>query len=89
MPIRTNHPPGGSTAGANLVPPELLDVSQVAGRLNCSKRSVYRLADNGKMPRPVKLGTLVRWRVEELYRWIGQGCPEVGPIAKRQKFGAG
>ena len=45
---------------------ELLDVRAVAGLLDCSARHVYRLSDSGKMPRPVKLGQLVRWRRAEL-----------------------
>lgn len=59
----------------------LLDVGAVAEMLGCSTRHIYRLSDAGKMPRPVKLGALVRWRrstgdfrtgIEE---WIVAGCP--------------
>lgn len=53
----------------------LLDVKQVAGLLNCSARHVYRLSDGGNMPRPIKLGRLVRWNVQELEQWIAAGCP--------------
>jgi len=44
--------------------PELLDVRGVAALLGCSPRHVYRLADVGKMPAPVRLG-----------RWCGGGGP--------------
>jgi len=47
-----------------IVPPDLaalLDVKAVAALLRCSERHVYRMADAGKMPAPVKLGALVRW----------------------------
>ena len=54
---------------------ELLDVRGVATLLDCSTRHVYRLADAGRMPRPVKLGSLVRWRRAELDAWINAGCP--------------
>ena len=40
---------------------KLLDVQTVAGMLGCSPRHVYRLSDAGRMPGPVKLGSLVRW----------------------------
>jgi excisionase family DNA binding protein len=40
---------------------KLWDVDQVSEALNCSTRHVYRLAEAGKMPAPVKLGALVRW----------------------------
>lgn len=54
---------------------ELLNVGQVAGMLNICIRSVYRMADAGKMPRPVKLGSRVLWRRRELEKWIDAGCP--------------
>ena len=54
---------------------ELLDVGTVAAMLDCSKRHIYRLSDAGKMPRPVKLGALVRWRRSEIGEWLASGCP--------------
>ena len=54
---------------------QLLSVKQVATLLQCSVRTVYRLADRGAMLRPVKLGGLVRWRAAELETWIDSGCP--------------
>ena len=53
----------------------MLDVGQVAALLRCSTRHVYRLADAGKMPRPFKLGALVRWRRAALLAWLEAGCP--------------
>ncbi|MCK4873826.1 MAG: helix-turn-helix domain-containing protein [Phycisphaerales bacterium] len=52
----------------------LLSVGDVAELLKCSARTVYRLADAGRIPRPVKLGALVRWRAGELSQWIADGC---------------
>jgi len=57
--------------------PALVSVRDLAHLLNCSQRSVYRLADSGRMPRPVKLGALVRWRRAEIDKWIADGCPAV------------
>jgi len=54
----------------------LLDVNAVARFLSCSARHVYRLADSGRMPRPQKLGALVRWDRIELEKWLADGCPE-------------
>jgi excisionase family DNA binding protein len=68
---------GGRTAGPDQAQAELLDVGAVAALLQCSGRHVYRLADAGKMPRPIKLGQLVRWRRAELIRWLDDGCPVV------------
>jgi excisionase family DNA binding protein len=57
--------------------PVLLDVKAVAALLNCSQRTVYRLADAGKMPAPLHLGALVRWPSDVLMDWIKSGCPVV------------
>jgi excisionase family DNA binding protein len=55
-----------SRPGPNLA--ALLGVREVAALLGCSARHVYRMADAGRMPRPLKLGQLVRWRRGELAR---------------------
>ncbi len=54
---------------------KLLDVNAVATLLDCSPRHVYRLSDAGRMPRPVKLGALVRWSRTSLDQWLAEGCP--------------
>jgi excisionase family DNA binding protein len=56
-------------------PPRLLDVHAVASLLDCSPRHVYRLSDGGHMPRPLRLGSLVRWDRSALEQWIADGCP--------------
>jgi excisionase family DNA binding protein len=56
---------------------QLLDVRAVAALLNCSPRHVYRLADAGKMPPPLKLGALVRWNRRVVEDWIAAGCKPV------------
>jgi excisionase family DNA binding protein len=64
----------------SIVPPDLaalaalLDVRAVAAWLDCSPRHVYRLADAGRMPAPVRLGALVRWRRQDLDAWLAGGC---------------
>lgn len=67
------------------VAPELLDVRKVASMLGCSPRHVYRLFDAGRLPRPVRLGTLVRWRRAELASWIDDGCKPVSANATRSR----
>ncbi len=56
---------------------ELLDVGDVAALIRCSRRHIYRLSDAGRMPAPVRLGALVRWRRRELIEWLDAGCPSV------------
>lgn len=52
----------------------LLDVGQVAALLRCSQRHIYRLSDAGRMPTPLRLGTLVRWSRAAVEDWILGGC---------------
>ena len=52
----------------------LLNVQRVAAMLQCSTRHVYRLAEADLMPRPYKLGSLVRWSRRAVEEWIERGC---------------
>jgi excisionase family DNA binding protein len=62
----------------------LLTVKEVAWLLDCSPRSVYRLADAGRMPSPVRVGRLVRWRWGEIESWIKADCPAVRSVGARR-----
>ena len=53
----------------------MLNVDDVGRILRCSPRTVYRLADSGRMPSPVKLNALVRWPRAIVEGWIAEGCP--------------
>ena len=54
--------------------PRLADARQVAALLGVSARHVFRLADAGLMPRPLRLGSAVRWEIELIEKWISSGC---------------
>ncbi len=84
MRTSTTTPTGGDHAGAERAGPQLLDVKQTAELLNASARTVYRLAGDGRMPRPVRLGALVRWRRDEVSQWIAAGCPAVRHATTRK-----
>jgi excisionase family DNA binding protein len=58
-------------------PSELLDVNAVAALLGASSRTVRRLADWGRMPRPISLGRMVRWQRSVIEEWIREGCPRM------------
>jgi excisionase family DNA binding protein len=58
----------------------LADVQTVAAMLACSPRHVYRLADADRMPRPVRLGSLVRWDLDAIDQWIRAGCPSLRSV---------
>ena len=53
----------------------LCDVKTVSEILGCSTRHVYRLSDSGRMPAPLRLGSLVRWNRARVQEWIDAGCP--------------
>jgi predicted DNA-binding transcriptional regulator AlpA len=59
------------------------DVKAVAAKLSCSCRHIYRLADADRMPRPVRLGVLVRWDLDAIDQWIQAGCPSCRKGASR------
>jgi len=54
----------------------LMDVAAVAELLGISERGCWRFRDAGRMPAPVTLGRLVRWRQSDLTAWIADGCPD-------------
>jgi excisionase family DNA binding protein len=59
------------------IEPALIDVRAVSVMLSCSWRHVYRMADAGRMPSPIRFGSLVRWRKSDIERWLAEGCPSV------------
>lgn len=72
-----------STCAPNPQPAALLDVRAVAELLSCSTRHVYRLADAGKMPAPIRLGSLVRWSPTSLNEWLAGGCRPVRTLTSK------
>jgi len=64
---------------------QLISVGEVAKLLECSTRTVYRLADWGKPPRPRKIGQLVRWPIGEIREWIEDGCPRQRSVRARSR----
>lgn len=53
----------------------LLTSVQAATACGMSRAAWYKHLSAGKLPRPVKIGSLSRWRAEELRAWIAAGCP--------------
>lgn len=74
-----------TTALPSLAEPaaSLLDVRAVSKMLGCSTRHVYRLSDAGRMPPPIKLGSLVRWNRDAVTTWIAGGCQPVRSVAAK------
>lgn len=49
---------------------KLLTLSDVAKILCVSERTVRRLRDAGKLPRPIKIGRQLRWRSGDIERYL-------------------
>lgn len=60
----------------------MLNVVDLGTRWGCSPRHVRRMADSGRIPRPIKLGNLIRWPVAVIEQWETDGCPNVRNIAR-------
>jgi excisionase family DNA binding protein len=58
----------------------MLSIQDVARLMQCSDRHVNNLRKSGRMPQPVKLGTLVRWPQKTIEEWIQAGCPVVAML---------
>lgn len=55
----------------------LIDVNEFAGKLAVSAKHIRRMADEGRVPSPIRLGKRVRWNRKDVDAWIDDGCPEV------------
>lgn len=61
----------------------LLTVRGVAQLLAVSIRQVWRLHEQGLLPKPVRIGGSVRWRQQDLVKWLDARCPATGPDGKK------
>jgi excisionase family DNA binding protein len=55
-------------------PPLLITAAETARLLSISTRTLWRLLSAGRVPRPVRLGGAVRWRLAEVQTWTAEGC---------------
>ncbi len=53
-----------------------ISANQLAELLGISKRHLWSLNAQGKLPRPVRLGRAVRWPLGEIREWIASGAPD-------------
>ncbi|MBP7748480.1 MAG: helix-turn-helix domain-containing protein [Phycisphaerae bacterium] len=69
-------------ASRQSVPAELADESAVGTLLGVSGRTVARMVDAGRLPAPVRIGRLKRWRLAEVRAWVAAGCPDAATFAR-------
>ena len=68
-----------SGSASDLMTVQSVAIEKLGG---CSIRHVRRLYDSGKMPAPIKLGALIRFRRAEIEAWIAGGCKPVRAAGK-------
>jgi predicted DNA-binding transcriptional regulator AlpA len=53
----------------------LIDAAEAARMCGMSRAAWYKRLSSGQVPRPVKIGSIARWRRDELAAWVDAGCP--------------
>lgn len=70
------------TSGLPTLPdPLLISVGDLAKIVKLSPRSIWRLLNAGRIVAPVRIGGSVRWRYQDIKRWIDDGCPPVSTVS--------
>ena len=62
---------------------KLLTVPEVAEICGIAPETVRRMTDRGAMPKPVRLGRAVRYRLSCLENWIADGCPDLSTRGRK------
>ncbi len=57
-------------------PPLVVDAKALAAMLGLSVRTVRKMDAAGKLPRPLRFGHAVRWRLQEIQDWLGACAPD-------------
>lgn len=52
----------------------LLRPKEAAEMLCVSRATLWRWCAEGKLPAPVRLGGVIRWRSADLTAWVAAGC---------------
>ena len=55
---------------------QLLTAKQLGLMLALSQRTIFRLTAAGKLPRPIRIGGAVRWKLTDVTRWQDLNCPD-------------
>lgn len=73
-PDTTSQLDGGAPEALDFKGVALITASQLAKLLGISERTVYRLKSSNRLPESIILGGSVRWRLDDVRRWIDAGC---------------
>ena len=63
----------------------LLSSEELASMLSISRASLWRMLSAGKLPLPLRpTAGIVRWRSDEIQRWVNAGMPDAQTWAALQ-----
>ncbi len=57
--------------------PRLIPAKAVAKILGVDVRTIHRYKSAGKLPKPFRFGGNVRWREDDILRWINAGFTQM------------
>ena len=52
--------------------------------LNCSRRSIARYANTGKIPAPIRLSGSIKWKISDIELFLGCNCDMTKYQEKRE-----
>jgi prophage regulatory protein len=58
--------------------PSLITAKELAALLQVSTRTVWRLRKAGEIPEPLRIGGMVRWRLDAVHAWLSEKRPSGG-----------
>lgn len=64
-----------SVGASEFSDPVMITARQLAVILRVSKRQVWRMLSARRVPQPIRIGNVVRWRMAEIEQWVADGCP--------------
>jgi predicted DNA-binding transcriptional regulator AlpA len=53
----------------------LVNVKTLSKMLATSVRSIWRYRSSGRLPKPVNVGSSIRWKMSDIQLWIKLGLP--------------
>jgi len=74
-PLRLITPPADDRPADAADPPLVVDARRLAAMLGAGVRTVRAWNSRGVLPRPIRVGGRVVWRVSEIDAWLSAGAP--------------
>ncbi len=68
-------------------PQQLVTPADLGAMIRIGRSKLYDMKASGQLPRPVKIGRCVRWRLSDINAWIATGCPSGERFEAMRKAG--